>query len=396
MSTPRFGKSSFTVKQMSTVPKLGHIYWFEPDHSAKMTFAECRKLAVKAGFPQDRVDKLIPDISPKKAWSLALDVARDMRRTQTVRVMVRPVKETADYTRHQIIYEILDDKGERKEGLKHQAKCGVVFDKEKETVSFDGVTKETKHIEEELKQEFERRKKHINIYTVLGFCNKTARRHWHVTPVRNMGGVWFALDEHTPELEMMEKFFESVGGFHFYAQPVVDIPKFRKHVSQWVDASLLGDLEALQRDFQAFLDKRKTDKKSVTPQQLKSKLESFKKFEQRFVAYESALNYKAGDLRSAHATLLSKVQEALSGKVQGLKVEEKEPKKKAKKATAKKAAKKAKKKTGAKKAAAKKAVAKKAKKAKPEKKAPESAVDIADNIRKEQEEVLPEDSEAGF
>ena len=328
MAGREFSGAPYSREEFKDIPVAGHIFSYESG-GVKTTFNDARQKAKSAGFNEDLVDTLMPDITKEQAWRRARK--KFAGRRNGLKVDITPAARTADYLKHQVTFKRIDEtKGKEKVDFVDSFMC--IWQKADEKLIFDGVgsSKDKKLVATKLRSMYEELCKVINTSTVRHFCQKVAEQHWSPVPIRKRGGVWFALSEYTEEMEKMEKFFSNLGGdYAFYMVPIVDMASERKKVSRWVGYGMETDMEALKAEFTRKLEEAKAtkgDKKGlVTGRAMQGFVNRAENFVQKLGVYEQALNYKAKDLRGSAGEVKSMVAEVLTGKVPGVAVEGAEP-----------------------------------------------------------------------
>src|SRR3990167_5957391 len=326
MNRKPFTGAPYSRDQFRNVPLAGHIFSYE-SCGARISFEECRKLAAVAGFDSSLAASLMPDISPEQAWRRARKKFAGMR--QGFKVDITAAGRTTDYLKHQVTFKDVDEtEGAEKVGFEESFMC--IFYRKEQKLVFDGigVSDRRKAVATRLQLLHEELSRNINTSTVRHFCQKVAERFWSPVPIRRRGGVWFALNSFTPQMEKMEVFFSSLGGHYaFYMVPIVDMESERHKISRWVEYGMATDMSALQSEFQKRCEEVRDQRAGgqtdsiISGRAAKGVVHRAQEFVKKVGVYETALNYRADELRGKAATVEDMVRKALSGAVDGVMVE---------------------------------------------------------------------------
>jgi len=317
----QFAGAAFDDKAIEGMDRLGWLVWYEIGDVTQKTYEQARKILEKHNLDAD----LFPKPGERKSYHEALVHLRDMRKDSPMRILVRPVIETASYVRHQItVEERVEGAKDEQEMLDYRRELFTVFDKSKNVVTFEKegggrMNDADKALRDRLTKHFDHFMKHIREREVR-FYISYQKDKWAAIAARSRGGMWFVPDTFTEQIKSLEAaFIDFGGGSKFYKTPILDTENWRTDIAAIADRVLMQDMTELEGQLDKLLsDAQENNKGEIRAKVIQTKIDNALSLASRASLYEKACNYVAKDIRDFSDRIVDKAETILRGKAKGL------------------------------------------------------------------------------
>jgi hypothetical protein len=323
--------NELTNDEYMNLPRLGWVFTYNVDKEVEaLTKKQVTEILERNGYDANGFNH----ITPQKAYHVAKVRMQKTNLNADPKILLRPVtSKSSKHIVHQVTIETLatvKSGNEEIMGLEHDRHMFITFDKEKaengeHPISFSKegnrkMTSADKTFATDFEAEYNKVLNHLLANDLYNWIWKT-KNGWNTVSWRTTGGMFFAPDQHTPQVERMVKCIEDFGhGCIFKRIPVLNFPEHRKDVAESFNRDMEERIKELNDDLEELLKKGRADG-TLPEKMLKDRLKKYNGIMSEAQMYGTMLQHRSDIVDKALGVIKDKVENVLAGKFKGVKAE---------------------------------------------------------------------------